>query len=187
MSSFHALYICCLIYVTWIFDMFYILWAMAPCSWIKWTKWNKWINKNKIVMVRCLIKHTVFLVYRSYTWKSERQFCYLCPKLSLNICKCLAFLGSSELHGNGFWFVLITTTTRTLMKTKIQYLLIFHASLMAYILTLRSRFHLLYTPSALVILTFGTQRFITMFTGPCHYILSYARWLQAQLSNLKLK
>jgi len=28
------LYIFCLVYVTQIFDMFYILWAMAPCSWI---------------------------------------------------------------------------------------------------------------------------------------------------------
>ena len=35
-------------------------------------------------------------------------------------------------------------------ENKFQYLLIFHASHMAYILTLWSRFHLLYTPSALV-------------------------------------
>jgi len=33
---FHALYIFCLIYTTWICDMFYILWAMAPCTWIEW-------------------------------------------------------------------------------------------------------------------------------------------------------
>jgi hypothetical protein len=45
----------------------------------------------------------------------------LCQKISLNIHECLAFLGSSGLHWNGFWFVLIITT-RTLMK-KIQYML----------------------------------------------------------------
>ena len=34
------LYIFCLVYITQIFDMFYILWATAQCNWIEWTKIN---------------------------------------------------------------------------------------------------------------------------------------------------
>jgi hypothetical protein len=35
---FHTLYIFCLIYITWIFFFFFILWAMAPCTWIELIK-----------------------------------------------------------------------------------------------------------------------------------------------------
>jgi hypothetical protein len=31
-----TVYILPFVYIIWIFDMFYILWAMAPCTWIEW-------------------------------------------------------------------------------------------------------------------------------------------------------
>jgi len=49
------LYIFCLIYVTQIFDMFFILWAMAPCSWSEWTKINNHNHHNHNSWITCCL------------------------------------------------------------------------------------------------------------------------------------
>ena len=93
----------------------------------------------------------------------------LCPKILLNIQECLAFLGSSGLHWNGFWFVLTTTTTRTLMK-KNQYML----NILCFTYGIHTNITEQIPPTIYsfsigkLFLFFGRQTFSTMFTGPCH-------------------